>query len=255
MRITLLGCGSSAGVPLIGCTCSICHSTDARNKRSRVSLRVEAQGQSLLIDTSPDLRLQALQHHMPIVNAILYTHDHADHTHGIDDVRSFNFTCNDVIPAYGDAETLNHLQKRFAYAFKEKPENVWFRPCMRPHVVTPYHPFDVQGVQVLPFAQLHGKVQSLGYRIGDMAYSTDVNVMPEESFAALEGVKLWVVDCLRYTPSYTHAHLALTLEWISRVKPERAILTHMAHDFDYATLAAELPAGVEPGYDGLVVEL
>lgn len=255
VRITVLGCGSSAGVPLIGCECAVCTSGNPRNNRTRASVLVETLGRRILIDTSPDLRQQALRHGIKTVDAVLFTHEHADHTHGLDDVRSFNFHSGDAVPIFGDALTLELLKQRFAYAFQPKPENIWFRPCLIPNLIAePLREFEVAGVRVLPFGQKHGKFRTLGFRIGDFAYSTDCDRLTEESFAALQGVKIWMVDCLRYEASYNHASLELALEWVERVKPELAVLTHMAHDFDYDTLLNSLPQGIIPAYDGLSLE-
>jgi phosphoribosyl 1,2-cyclic phosphate phosphodiesterase len=256
MKVTVLGCGSSSGVPMIGCDCSVCTSGNPKNKRSRVSVLIEINGKNLLIDTSPDLRQQALSHGVKRVDAVLYTHGHADHTHGLDDLRSFNYLSNEAIPIYGDSNTLESLLERFRYAFKEKP-SVWFRPCLISNLLpdTDVHTFDLFGISITLFKQLHGKITSLGYRIGNFAYSTDTDGLPESAFSALIGVETWVVDCLRYTTSQTHSNLNMTMEWIKRVKPHRAILTHMGHEFDYETLKSELPSGVEPAYDGMQIQL
>ena len=256
MKVTLLGSGSSGGVPFIGCECPVCTSSDPKNTRGRVSILVEQGENRILVDTSPDLRQQALQNGFTSVDAILYTHAHADHTHGIDEVRSFNYHKNGIIPVYGDKAALDEIQKRFDYAFLPPMLDYgWFRACLTAHEIMPYKPFEVAGIEVKPFAQKHGKVNSMGFRFGDIAYSTDVKHLSEEAFEVLEGVKTWIVDCLCIEPKPTHAHLDLALEWIARVKPERAILTHMSHDFEYNALKAKLPDGVVPGYDGMVLEV
>lgn len=256
MKITLLGTGASAGVPLIGCKCAVCVSLNPKNRRLRSSILVEDNGMVLLVDSSPDLRQQALAAKLTHIDGVLYTHAHADHTHGIDEIRSFNYLSNKPIPAYADATTLANLKQSFPYAFLPAiPHYGWFRPCLIPHPLEPGHAFKAASMEVLPFLQTHGKITTLGFRFGAMAYSTDVNHLDENAFAVLEGVSLWIIDCLRYTPSPTHADLALTLAWIERVKPKRAILTHMSHDFDYDSLTKSLPEGVEPGYDGMVIEM
>jgi len=256
MKITVLGCGSSTGTPAIGCNCKTCISDNPKNKRTRVSVLVETNGENLLIDSSPDLRQQALRNNIRKINAILYTHEHADHTHGIDDLRSFNYLSGGALPVYGNAETLDMLQQRFSYAFLPKPEVVWYRPSLMPHILPddPVHQFNIRDIALASFEQMHGKVKTLGYRIGKFAYSTDVDVLPETAFKALEGTEIWLVDCLSYRKSYSHSNLENTLAWIARVKPKLAILTHMSHEFDYDTLAKELPPGVVPGYDGMIME-
>lgn len=257
MRVVMLGCGGSAGVPFIGCPCSVCTSDNPRNKRTRVSLYIEVDGRHLLIDTSPDLRSQALREDITKVEAVLYTHDHADHVHGIDELRSFNYLLGKPIPIYGSTETLEVLKRRFSYAFQEKPQNQWYRPTLLPvafgegKVVE----FDVLGVKVTAFEQSHGQGVSYGYRIGNFAYSTDTDFLSDSAFEALAGVDTWIVDCLRYQPAPTHAHLETTLRWIERLKPRQAILTHMTHEFDYDILSGELPSGVLVGYDGLQIHL
>lgn len=255
ITITILGCGSSAGVPLIGCDCAVCRSDNPYNKRLRTSIMIETQGKRLLVDTSPDLRQQALRAGFKTIDAVLYTHAHADHTHGIDDVRSFNFHGNKAIPIYGDQATIEELQQRFDYAFLPPSPHGWFRACLTAHQIVPFMPFDVEGITVTPFPQEHGRVNSMGFRIGDMAYSTDVKVISDAAFDVLRGVKTWVVDCLGLRDVPTHADLELTLEWIRRVKPERAILVHMGHELEYEALVQQLPSGVEPGFDGMVIRL
>ncbi len=259
MRITVLGCGSSGGVPLVGCPCAVCQSSNAKNKRTRVSILVETQGRKLLIDTSPDLRQQCLRHNLCSVDAILYTHAHADHCHGIDDVRSLNYHRNAAIPIYGDPATLVEIRQRFPYIFKPRAENYgWYKPALIPQEICSdgaIQVLTVEGIEILAFPQWHGDSLTLGFRIGGFAYSTDVNRLPEMSLEVLKGLKVWLVDCLRYQPSPTHAHLEMTLGWIQSVRPERAILTHLAHEMDYDTLAAQLPDGVEPAFDGMDIHV
>jgi phosphoribosyl 1,2-cyclic phosphate phosphodiesterase len=256
---TLLGCGASSGVPLLGCNCATCTSTNPKNIRSRVSLLldIEQQGKTtrLLIDTSPDLRQQSLRHNILTVDGILFTHDHADHTHGIDDVRPFNYHRSGIVPAWADKTTIATLRERFGYVFRPpKPEFGWYAPALDMHEIPdPLAPFNAAGVSVTPFWQGHGRVNSLGFRIGSLAYSTDVKTLNERAFAALEGIDTWIVDCLKQGESWSHSHLEQTLRWIERVKPRRAILTHMSHELEYDTLKSMLPAHVEPGYDGLVI--
>lgn len=259
MRVTVLGCGSSGGVPLVGCPCTVCQSSNPKNIRTRVSILVEVEGKKLLIDTSPDLRVQCLRHDLRTVDAILYTHAHADHCHGIDDVRSLNYHRNDTIPMYGDPATLAEIKQRFPYVFKpHAPGYGWYKPGLIPHEICAdgaIEVFSVDGIEILAFPQWHGDSLTLGFRIGDFAYSTDVNRLPEMSLEVLKGLNVWLVDCLRYEPSPTHAHLEMTLGWIQHVRPERAILTHLAHEMDYDTLAAQLPKGVEPAYDGMDIRI
>ncbi len=258
MKVTILGCGHSLGVPVIGCSCDVCRSDNPKNKRLRVSVLIEVNGLNIVIDTSPDFREQMLQTNIKKIDAVLYTHDHADHIHGLDDLRQFNVLQDDVIPVFANEEIMASIQKRFSYAFLPKPaENAMFRPSLKANIIPDIsnHSFNIEKTVVTAFKQQHGKSSTIGYRIGDFAYSTDVNILHESAFEALAGVKCWVVDCLRYTPSYSHSYLGQTLEWISRIKPEQAILTHMAHEFDYEKLSSELPAGVFAGFDGMVLEL
>lgn len=249
-RVTILGCGTSGGVPRVGGQWGDCDPTEPRNHRRRVSIYVEADDARLLVDTSPDLREQCLDAGVKRIDAVLYTHDHADHVHGIDDLRGFYQMQKRRIPVYGSRASLDVIERRFDYIFK--PIHGYPAIC-EAHEIR--GPFQVNGVDVVPFEQEHGEITSLGFRFGPIAYSTDLKALPEASFAALEGVEVWIVDALRPEPHPTHAHLDLTLSWIERVKPRRAILTHMTSEMDYQTLRRALPSGVEPAHDGLVVEL
>jgi phosphoribosyl 1,2-cyclic phosphate phosphodiesterase len=252
LSITILGCGSSAGVPMIGCDCEVCQSADPKDKRTRVSIFVETEGKGILIDTSPDLRQQALRANLRQVDGVLYTHEHGDHSHGIDDLKRFNYLKQDQLHIYGDARTIQLLESRFSYAFLEpNPKYGWFRAALIPHTLMPYEMFEIEGVEVLPFPQVHGKIMSLGFRIGDFAYSTDLNALEDRALEALQGIHTWVVDAQGYSSPISHSNVSQTLEWIGRVKPKRAYLTHMGHELSYAALAKELPHGVAPCYDGL----
>lgn len=254
----ILGCGSSSGVPRIGLNgpdWGVCDPLNPKNRRSRCSLLVKAGGLSVLIDTSPDLREQMLAAGTGKVDAVLITHDHADQTHGIDDLRAIAYAMRRRMPVYADAETLQTLKSRFSYCF-ETPAGSAYPPILDARLIDdPLTPFVIDAkegaVGVVPFAQTHGRIRSLGFRIGPVAYSSDVSGLDEAAFAALEGVECWIVDALRDDPHPTHSHVAQTLEWIARVKPRTAILTNLHIDLDYAALSARLPEGVEPAFDGL----
>jgi phosphoribosyl 1,2-cyclic phosphate phosphodiesterase len=256
MRVTMLGSGPSWGVPRIGNDWGACDRFNPRNRRRRVSVLVEEAGSILLIDTSPDLREQLLDARITRLDAVLFTHAHADHLHGIDDLRSVNQLMKKMLAVYASPETLQEIRARFGYVFGAMDfaqHTSYYKPALEPHVID--GPFRAAGFDVVPFVQDHGFSKTLGFRIGRFAYSTDVINLDDDAFAALRGVDLWIVDCIRRRPHVTHSHLEKTLQWIARVKPKRAILTHMDESLDYATLARELPAGVEPGYDGLIADL
>jgi len=252
MRITLLGCGTSTGVPQLPGDWGQCDPANPKNRRRRASILVDEGDTTVLVDTSPDLREQLLAAGPDHLDGVIITHDHADHTHGIDDLRGFYQARREQIPLYSVREVLDRLETRFDYIFR--PRQGYPAIC-RGEAIRPPDPVEIGGLTLRPFWQEHGAIWSLGLRIGDFAYSTDLNALPEESYIALEGVKVWIVDALRYRPHPTHFCLKEALAVIERVGCERAILTHMNKDMDYARLAAALPAGVEPGYDGLVIEM
>lgn len=264
----ILGCGSSGGVPRFGGPdgagdWGACDPDEPRNRRTRCSLLLERENAttgkktSVLIDTSPDMRAQLLEARCRRLDAVLFTHHHADQCHGIDDLRVFALAQGARVPVFIDENTSGEIVRRFDYCFVQRPGS-YYAPILERRVMPACgETFEIDGpggaVPVTPFLQFHGGVDSLGFRAGDIAYSSDVVGLPEESFAVLEGVKIWIVDALQMKPHGTHAHLDLTLEWIERVKPARAILTNLHVTMDYRTLCNMLPSGVEPAYDGMVV--
>jgi phosphoribosyl 1,2-cyclic phosphate phosphodiesterase len=251
MKVTILGCGTSGGVPRIGNQWGDCDPTNPKNRRRRVSILVEHQGTKILVDTTPDMREQCLDANIDHLDAVLYTHAHADHCHGIDELRPLSYLNKKPIDVYGTPETLTDLSRRFEYAFA--PLGDYYRPIVQSNPIN--GPFTVGNLEITSFSQIHGGKESLGFRFGSLAYSTDVVDFPEASFDALAGVDTWIVDALQRNPHPTHTHLEKTLGWIKQIKPRHTILTHMALDMDYDTLVNELPDGIEPGYDGMVIEL
>jgi phosphoribosyl 1,2-cyclic phosphate phosphodiesterase len=257
MRVTVLGCGGAGGVPLVGSDWGACDPYQPRNRRRRPSILVETEQSRILVDTSPDLREQLLDAGVSSVDAILYTHQHADHVHGIDDVRPLNRINRRIIDTFGAAGCLAAIGKRFDYVFTPPPveggRQVFFKPCLHAREIVAGEAFEVAGMEALPILQDHGFMTSLGFRFGNFAYSTDVVNLDEKAFAALKGVQVWLVGCLGLEPHPTHAHLEKVLGWIDRVKPARAVLTHMTVPLDYARLKAILPKEIEPAYDGMVL--
>jgi phosphoribosyl 1,2-cyclic phosphate phosphodiesterase len=260
LRATILGCGSSGGVPRLGGFWGECDPKNARNRRRRCSLLLEQISPDgvtrVLVDTSPDMRDQLLDAGVGTLDAVVYTHSHADHVHGIDDLRQVVYNMRSRLPVWADHPTQESLYARFGYAFVQ-PEGSPYPAIL--DMKTIHGPFTVEGaggpMQFTPFRVDHGSMDALGFRVGDLAYLPDAVAIPEESWVALEELEVWIVDALRRTPHPTHAHLALTLDWIARAAPERAVITNMHIDLDYATLEAELPPHIRPAHDGLVIEL
>ncbi len=254
MKVTLLGSGTSSGVPRIGNDWGACDPDEPRNRRRRVSILVEHQGAAILVDTSPDFREQMLSAGIDRLDAVLFTHDHADHTHGIDDLRQVFHAMRRPVDCYAHPATWARLRARFDYVFEGRDG---YPPTCNAHDMPDR--LVIGGVEISWFPQIHGDIKSSGYRFdaggAALAYSTDINDLTVEATTALEGLDLWIVDALRRTPHPTHTHLDRTLGWIARFRPARAVLTHMDQSMDYATLRAELPAGVEPGYDMLSLEV
>lgn len=261
-RFTILGCGSSGGVPRIGGDWGQCDPSEPRNQRTRCSLLIERVGAdgttTVLVDTSPDLRQQLLRHEVTWLDGVLFTHDHADHTHGIDDLRAIVFRRREQLDVYFDEPTRESLEYRFAYCF-QTPEGSPYPPILRPHTIEAGQPVTVEGaggpVEAMPFAQQHGNIISLGFRVGGLAYSCDISGLPDESLPLLDGLDVWIVDALRHTPHPGHYTVEQAVEAIRQIGAAEGILTHMHGDLDYNALRRELPEGVEPAHDGMVIEL
>ncbi len=259
MKVTVLGSGGSGGVPLPdgtpGGAWVDCDPAEPRNRRRRVAIAIETGGRTLLVDAGPDIREQLLTFEVPPVDAVLLTHWHADHCHGLDDLRAMAYRRKGQIPAYMSAETWRCLAERFDYMFKGSAPRHQQYPTILEERVFDYGDFAVEGVPCRAFRQDHRGVESAGFRFGSFAYSTDAWKLDEAAFAALEGVETWIVDCLAMHPHPTHSWFEQTMAWIERVRPKRAYLTHLNHTMDYRTLLGLCPEGVEPAWDGLVLEL
>jgi phosphoribosyl 1,2-cyclic phosphate phosphodiesterase len=266
LEITILGSGSSGGVPRIGGAdgagyWGACDPANPKNRRRRCSLLVQRKSQSgtttVLVDTSPDMREQLIDARISALDAVLITHDHADQLHGLDDLRMVAMNMRRRVDVYSDAASFAGVMARFGYCFVQ-PAGSDYPPILNAHQIPePFAKFALAGaggeIPVLAFKMGHGQIESLGYRFGSIAYSSDVVHLDENAFAALDGVDCWIVDALRYTPHPSHAHVEKTLSWIARVKPRRAILTNLHSDLDYETLRRELPPGVVPAYDGMTI--
>ena len=260
LRFTILGCGSSGGVPRLGNDWGTCDPTNPKNRRRRCSMLVERHATEgvtrVLIDTSPDMREQLLDAGVGTLDGVVFTHAHADHTHGIDDLRQVVFNMARRLDVWADGATQNDLISRFGYAFIQ-PEASPYPPILNLHTISG-DPVDIPGpggtIRLTPFKVDHGPTDALGLRIGPLAYIPDAVALPEAAWPHITGVPCLVVDALRRKPHPTHAHLAMTLGWIVKARPARAVLTNMHLDMDYATLAAELPPGIEPAYDGMTLQ-
>jgi phosphoribosyl 1,2-cyclic phosphate phosphodiesterase len=258
LAVTILGCGSSAGVPRVGSGWGACDPDNPKNRRRRCSILVERTGPggttTVLVDTSPDLRTQLLEADIRRLDGVLITHDHADHIHGIDDLRPLVIHMRRRIPLYADAATSEVLNVRFGYCFRSPPGSS-YPPIVDERRLVVGEATDVDGpggpVSALPFDMEHGDIRALGLRFGNIAYASDVSRMPEPSMAALEGLDILILDALRYTPHPTHFSVSEALELIARVRPRRAVLTNLHTDLDYETLRRELPDGIVPAFDGM----
>lgn len=262
LRFTILGCGASPGVPRIGNDWGACDPKEPRNRRLRSSLMIERIGEDggvtrIIVDTGPDFREQVLRADVGVADAVLYTHSHADHIHGIDELRQFFHNSGHRVPVYADEETAARLKEAFGYCF-ETPLGSGYPPIVVEHRVVAGRAFSIDGkggsIEVMPYAQTHGDIQSIGYRFDGVAYSSDVSAVPDESWPLIEGVDVFVVDALRYRPHVSHFSVDQAIEAGHRTGAKLIVLTHMHHDLDYRTLAADLPAGVVPSYDGMVIE-
>jgi phosphoribosyl 1,2-cyclic phosphate phosphodiesterase len=262
MRFTLLGTGSSAGVPRVGPVWGNCDPANPKNRRRRCALLVERKRGSgrtmVLVDTPPDLRDQLLDARIGALDGVLYTHDHADHTHGIDDLRGVFFNTKRRVRVWADAATRRTLETRFEYCFQQKPGSS-YPAILQAHDIVPPRPVRIDGpgglVEAVPIPHEHGEIASLGFRFGNVLYSPDICAFPEGALPLVQGLDLWIVDALRPVTHHTHFSVQQALDWIERLGVKRGILTHMTVELDYETLRRRLPPNVEPGYDGMVVEV
>jgi phosphoribosyl 1,2-cyclic phosphate phosphodiesterase len=254
-RLRFLGTGTSFGVPQIGCTCAVCLSADPRDRRTRSAAVLESGGATILIDTPPELRLQLVGAGIASIDAVLYTHEHADHINGIDDLRIFSSRARRPLPVYGPAETLARLRTAFNYIFDDsEPYAGTSKPHLAPTALEPGEAVEVAGVRVLPLAFDHGHLRVFGYRFGSVAYITDVKEVPPAARARLGGLDLLVLNALWWRPHPTHLSISEAVEAALAIGARRTLLTHLTHETGHAALAAALPPGIEPAYDGLIVE-
>lgn len=259
LRFTILGCGSSGGVPRLGGHWGDCDPENPRNARRRCSLLVERETEAgtttVLIDTSPDLRAQLLDAGIGRLDAVLYTHGHADHVHGLDDLRMIVFNMRTRLPVYADGPTTNDLLNRFGYAFVQPPGSA-YPPILDINSIKGDVTIDGAGgaITFTPFEVTHGNIDALGFRVNDVAYLPDVSDIPEAAWATLQNLDTWIVDALRRTPHPSHSHLSNTLDWIVRADPRRAVLTNMHIDLDYQTVADETPDHISPAFDGMTLK-
>lgn len=256
MRLTFLGTGTSFGVPQIGCSCAVCRSADPRDRRSRSAALIEAGGAAILIDTPPELRLQLIAADVSRVDAVLFTHEHADHISGIDDLRIFSVRQRRALPVYGPRETLDRLRGSFSYIFDDqRAYEGTSKPDLDLRAIEAGRPVEVAGVEVLPLAFRHGHLRVYGYRIGSLAYITDAKAVDDAERRRLEGLDTLVLNALWWRPHPTHLSIAEAIETAQALGARRTFLTHLTHETGHAELAAQLPAGIVPAYDGLTVEV
>ena len=258
MRLTFLGTGTSFGVPQIGCHCAVCRSPDPRDRRTRVGAYIESRGGTrLLIDTPPELRLQLTAAGIDRVDAVLFTHDHADHLHGIDDLRAISMRRDAALPVYGSADTLERITRKFPYIFDERLQALpgTYKPEGKLHPLAPGEPRTIGDVEVVPVALPHGMISVFGYRIGPLAYITDAKSVPAEIVALMRGVKVLVINALFRTEHPTHLSVPEAVRVATEIGAERTYLTHLTHDNFHADLEAELPRGVAPAFDGLTIRV
>jgi phosphoribosyl 1,2-cyclic phosphate phosphodiesterase len=252
MTLTFLGTGTSTGVPTIACDCGVCTSADSRDQRTRPSLLLEFDGRAVVIDTTPDFRQQALREGMKRLDAAIFTHAHADHVLGLDDVRVFYFRQAQPIPIYADAECMASIRRIFAYIF-EGTYKYGGLAKLDPHIID--GPFALWGLQLIPVPVLHGDLPILGFRFGSAAYVTDFSTIPESSLALLKGLEVLILDALRHKPHPAHSNLEQSLALVERLKPRRAYFTHIAHELAHQETNATLPPHVRLAFDGLRIEL
>jgi phosphoribosyl 1,2-cyclic phosphate phosphodiesterase len=255
MEIIILGSGSSIGVPVIGCGCKTCISDDPRNKRSRASIIIKWNDYNLLVDTSPDLWMQAINNGIKQVDAVIFTHEHADHIAGIDNLRSFNFLKDGPIDIYGCHRTLDYIEQNYSYCFAPMKSNAWYKPYLISHRQKHGDVIRLGGKDIGLFLLNHGGIDIFGLRIDKTAYTTDLKMIPEESSSFLEDLDLWIIDCLKYETSPGHLSLDEALALIAKYKPRKAVLCHLAHELEYSSVQSQVPSNVQVAFDGLALHV
>lgn len=251
MKFTILGSGTSTGIPMVGCRCSVCRSDDPKDKRTRTSLLVENEGRHILVDTSTDLRIQAIRENIPDIDAVLFTHAHADHIHGIDDLRGFHFIHKNIVPCYASQETLANIDGKFSYIFTGHA-NYGYHQLLEPHPVE--SSFELFGLTVTPIPLMHGDMQATGFRFNDFAYLTDCSHIPDSSMTLLEGIEVLVIDALRRTPHPHHFNIDGAVKASRKIGARKTFLTHLTHEVSHSE-EKSLPEGVFFAFDGLSLEL
>jgi len=251
MKFTILGSGTSTGIPMVGCDCRVCRSVEPKDTRTRTSLLVENSGKYILVDTSTDFRTQAIRQHIPYIDAVFFTHAHADHIHGIDDLRGFHFIHKNIIPCYASKETLDEIDRKFSYIFTGHADN-GYHQLLQPHAIN--RTFQLFGLAITPIPLMHGSMLSTGFRFNDFAYLTDCSAIPEESMKLLQGLDVLVIDALRYTPHPHHFNIAGAVAVSEEIGAGKTFLTHLTHEISH-TDGASLPKGIFLAYDGLSIEL
>lgn len=257
MKVEVLGCGAAAGVPMVSKGWGKCDPNNIKNYRTRSSIYVDVNGTGILFDTSPDLRTQLLQAKtIKKIDAVVFTHLHADHTDGVNELREINRINNCSIPIFSDESTIKSIKERFWYGFDNinLDKEPLYHVVLTDNIITPYQPFEINKVEILPLLQDHGYMTSLGFRIGEFAYSTDAVRMPDKTIEALKGIKIWIVGCLDFGRHPTHAGVEQVMEWAEIIHPEIVYLTHMSIGMDYEYLCKFLPPNILPAYDGMVLE-
>ena len=254
IELLFLGSGTSAGIPMIGCDCPVCTSNDPNDRRTRASVVISYEGKSVLVDTTPELRLQCVANGVKMIEAVVYTHAHADHIMGLDDVRRFNALRGDHLEAWADDATFASLQQCFGYAFRTPdPAARVFRPHLVRRRIEPTQPFDIAGRRWTPIPLLHASMPVLGFRVGNLAYCTDVSEIPESSFGLLEGLDVLILDALQYRPHVSHFTIDQAIAAAKRLGAKQTYFTHIAHGVSHATASEQLPDGIKLAYDGLRV--
>ena len=257
IKIDILGCGSSSGVPAIGNYWGVCDPKNPKNKRLRSSILITSERKTkILIDATPDLRQQLLNANVKYLDAVLITHAHADHIHGVDDFRFLNVLMKNHLNLYANKKVLDEIKKKFSYVFeklKKEANGFYYKPCLVPKTIN--KSFMINELKITSFQQNHGFCESTGYRINNVAYSTDVVDLDDNAFSKLKNLDLWIVDCLRFKPHTTHSHFDKTIGWIDKVKPKKAILTHMNTEVDYNTITKMLPKNCYAAFDGLTINV